>query len=73
MSNDHNSILIDPWNNKNKLITKDDIFTILEKGGFTNAREIMKINNLSFYQTAFIHPYMLKNVFLNRKMIVIKK
>ena len=64
MSSENNTILIDPWNNKNKLITKDDIFTILEKGGFVNARDVMSINNLNYYQTAFIHPsYVKKCIF----------
>lgn len=62
MSSD--TILIDPWNEKNTLLTKDDVYKILETGGFTNAREVMTINNLSFYQTAFIHPsYVKKFIF----------
>tara|TARA_B110000208_G_scaffold182473_1_gene234230 strand:- start:950 stop:1849 length:900 start_codon:yes stop_codon:yes gene_type:complete len=56
--------LLSPWNEKNKLLTKDDVFRILETGGFTNAREVININNLAFYQTAFIHPsYVKKSIF----------
>ena len=63
MSHQEN-ITIDPWNLKNKLLTPDDVYTILEKGGFTNAREVIKINNLDYYQTAFIHPsYVKKHIF----------
>ncbi len=54
-------ITIDPWNDKNKLLTKDDVFNILEKGGFSRARQVMKINNLNYYQTAFIHPSYVEN------------
>lgn len=58
------TITINPWNINNKLLTKDDVFTILEKGGFTQARKVMSINNLKYYQTAFIHPsYVKKNIF----------
>ena len=58
------TITIDPWNEKNKLLTVDDIYKILEKGGFKNCREVMNINNLHFYQTAFIHPsYVKKFIF----------
>ena len=62
MSSDN--ILIDPWNDKNTLLTRDDVYTILEKGGFSNARQVMNINTLSYYQTAFIHPsYVKKFIF----------
>tara|TARA_B110000211_G_C14088323_1_gene557740 strand:- start:2263 stop:3162 length:900 start_codon:yes stop_codon:yes gene_type:complete len=58
------SIVIDPWNGNNKLITKEDVFNILERGGFTNARACMSINKLEYYQTAFIHPsYVKKHIF----------
>jgi len=61
-----NTITIDPWNPKNRLLTKDDVYTILETGGFTKAREIVTINNLGYYQTAFIHPsYVKKHIFDN--------
>ena len=60
------SVVINPWNNKNKLLTKDDVYKILECGGFINARDVVKINNLGYYQTAFIHPsYVKKNIFEN--------
>ena len=58
------TVTIDPWNDKNRLLTKDDIYDIFEKGGFTEARNIVKINNLDYYQTAFIHPsYVKKFIF----------
>jgi ribonuclease-3 len=60
----NNIELLNPWNYNNKLITENDIYTILEKGGFKNAKKIIKINDLSRYQTAFIHSsYIRKNVF----------
>ena len=62
MSSDN--ILIDPWNDKNTLLTKDDVYDIFERGGFLDAKKIVKINNLDFYQTAFIHPsYVKKFIF----------
>ncbi len=58
------SVVINPWNSKNKLLTKEEVFDILERGGFKKAREVMKINNLDYYQTAFIHPsYVRKSIF----------
>lgn len=60
------NVVINPWNNKNKLLTEEDVYQILERGGFTNAREAVKINNLGYYQTAFIHPsYVKKHIFEN--------
>jgi len=60
------NVVINPWNNKNKLLTKEDVYQILERGGFTNARDVVNINNLGFYQTAFIHPsYVKKHIFEN--------
>lgn len=41
---------INPFNNKNKLITKNDIQNILKKYGI-----FQNINNLGIYQEAFIH------------------
>jgi ribonuclease-3 len=64
MNYKNNTVLLDPWNTNNKLLTENDVYTILEKGGFKNARSIIKINNLSSYQTAFIHSsYVRKNIF----------
>jgi ribonuclease III len=54
MSED-NTISLDPWNDKNILLKEDDVYAIFEKAGFTNARDIITINNLEFYQTAFVH------------------
>jgi len=44
-----------PWNKKNKLLTKDDVYRIYEAAGFSNARNLITINNLELYQTAFVH------------------
>ena len=57
-------IIINPWNSENKLLTENDVYTILEKGGFINVRNHIKINNLDYYQTAFIHPsYVKKHIY----------
>ena len=40
------SVVINPWNSKNTLLTRGNVFDILERGGFTKAREVMEINNL---------------------------
>jgi ribonuclease-3 len=64
LSNKNGIVLLDPWNANNRLLTENDVYTILEKGGFTNARKIIKINDLKPYQTAFIHSsYVRKNIF----------
>ena len=74
-----NILTIDPWNDKNHLLTKDDVYDILEKGGFTKAREFITINNLRFYQTAFIHPSYVENFIYNsvndeeKKIVITKK
>jgi len=59
-TSDSNYIQIDPWNDKNKLLTKEDVLAIFEKAGFKNANEIVKINNLKYYQTAFVHSSYVK-------------
>ena len=60
------TVVINPWNPKNKLLTQNDVFEILEKGGFKTARKVLKINNLDYYQTAFIHSsYVKKHIFEN--------
>ena len=57
-------IIVDPWNDKNKLLTENDVYDILERGGFKKARDMIKINNLDYYKTAFIHPsYVKKHIF----------
>ena len=48
MSDDN--IILDPWNDNNNLLTKDDVYNIFEKAGFTNAKDIITINDLSLYQ-----------------------
>lgn len=55
-----NEITIDPWNDKNKKLTEDDVYNILERGGFKKAREYIKINNLDYYQISFVHPSYVK-------------
>lgn len=57
---EENVISLDPWNSKNHLLTEDHVYTILEKAGFSNIRDVMKINNLSLYQTAFVHSSYVK-------------
>ena len=57
---EENIINLDPWNNKNHLLTQDDVYTIFEKAGFSNIREVLKINNLAYYQTAFVHSSYVK-------------
>ena len=58
------SIVLDPWNNQNYLLTVDDVYNIYEKAGFDNARKLISINNLKFYQTAFVHSsYVKKCIF----------
>ena len=62
MSDDN--IILDPWNDNNNLLTKDDVYNIFEKAGFTNAKDIITINDLSLYQTAFVHSsYVKKCIF----------
>ena len=57
---EENIISLDPWNSKNHLLTEDHVYIILEKAGFSNIRDVMKINNLSLYQTAFVHSSYVK-------------
>ena len=66
------TITLNPWNSKNKLLTEDDVYTILKTGGFKNVREHIVINNLKYYQTAFIHPsYVKKHIFDDNKSITL--
>lgn len=48
-------ITINPWNTHNKVLTKEDVYTIFTKCGFKNVKGTIEINDLSLYQTAFIH------------------
>jgi len=48
-------ITVYPWNTNNKLLTKNDVLNMFEKAGFYNSRSLIKINDLSLYQTAFVH------------------
>ena len=61
MTSDVLTITMDPWNQNNRHLTKDDVYNILEKGGFTEARKHMTINNLKYYQIAFTHPSYTEN------------
>tara|TARA_B110000858_G_scaffold7844_2_gene8435 strand:+ start:2110 stop:3054 length:945 start_codon:yes stop_codon:yes gene_type:complete len=53
-------INLDPWNNNNHLLTEEHVYHIFEKAGFSNAKSIIKINNLDAYQTAFVHSSYVK-------------
>jgi len=53
-------ISLDPWNSKNHLLEENHVYEIMEKAGFSNIRDTMKINNLSLYQTAFVHSSYVK-------------
>lgn len=68
---------IDCWNEANHLITENDIYTIFEKGGFINARNVITINDLSIYQNAFVHSSYVKNKIIekqdNKKVILQEK
>lgn len=57
---EENHINLDPWNSNNKLLTEHDVYTILETAGFSNIKDTMKINDLSLYQTAFVHSSYVK-------------
>ncbi len=57
---EENTINLDPWNNNNHLLTEDHVYDILEKAGFSNIRDTMTINDLSLYQTAFVHSSYVK-------------
>ena len=40
------TIVLDPWNSKNHLLTKDDVYGIFDRVGFKDARNHITINNL---------------------------
>lgn len=62
--NEETTITLDPWNDKNHILQEDHVYSIFEKAGFTNARKLIKINDLSLYQTAFVHSsYVKKCIF----------
>jgi len=71
---DKSTIVVDPWNDKNKLITKEDVYIIFEKAGFINANKWIEINDLHYYQTAFVHAsYVKKHLFEGIKQDGTKK
>ena len=51
---------LSPWNEHNRLLTENDVYYIYEKCGFQNVKETIKINDLSLYQTAFVHSSYVK-------------
>ena len=61
MSDDKN-LKLSPWNEYNRLLTKEDVYHIYEKCGFQNVRDILKINDLNLYQTAFVHSSYTKRI-----------
>ena len=61
---DESIITLDPWNDKNHILKESHVYSIFEKAGFTNARQLIKINDLSLYQTSFVHSsYVKKCIF----------
>ena len=54
-------IKLDPWNPKNTLLTKEDVYTIFEKCGINNPRDLIIISNLNLYQQAFVHGSYIEN------------
>lgn len=72
-NSEQTTIIIDPWNENNKLITKEDVYEIYEKVGFKNAKKHITINNLSYYQTAFVHSSYIKKYILEFSKDVTKK
>ena len=60
------TITLDPWNSKNHLLTTDDVYEIFDRVGFKDARKHITINNLKFYQTAFVHSSYVKKCIFNQ-------
>ena len=60
------TITLDPWNSKNHLLTTDDVYDIFDRVGFKDARKHITINNLKFYQTAFVHSSYVKKCIFNQ-------
>ena len=66
MNFNEKTLKLSPWNENNYLLLEEDVYNIYEKCGFENVRETIKINDLSLYQTAFIHgSYIKKKQFDN--------
>ena len=55
LNEDDEVFKLSPWNENNRLITENDIYYIYEKCGFKNVKKTIKINDISLYQTAFVH------------------
>jgi len=63
MTSSNDEILkLSPWNENNVLLKQDDIYYIFERCGFKNVRNTIKINDLSLYQTAFVHSSYTRNL-----------
>jgi dsRNA-specific ribonuclease len=73
-NNQHSTVqsttTIDPWNPNNRLLTKDDVYAIYERAGFTNARQHIQINDLSVYQTSFIHTSYVRNQYTGTNLVL---
>jgi len=54
-------IKLNPWNPKNQLLTKEDIYVIFERCGIPNCRNIINIHNIDVYQQAFVHGSYINN------------
>lgn len=55
MSDTDEVFKLSPWNENNKLLTKKDVYNFFKKCGISNVENVLKINNLAHYQTAFVH------------------
>jgi ribonuclease-3 len=60
------STILDPWNPKNRLLSKEDVYAIYERAGFIDAKKHIQINDLSRYQTAFVHSSYVRNQYTNQ-------
>ena len=63
VDNNNNSldIKLDPWNTNNYKISIEDIYTIFERAGIPNCRDIITISNIDLYQQAFVHGSYIEN------------
>ena len=71
VDNNNNSvdIKLDPWNRNNRKITIDDIYTIFERSGIANSRNILTISNIELYQQAFVHGSYIENTEIKNTII----
>ena len=54
-------IKLDPWNPKNTLLTTEDLYTIFDKCGIPNHKNLIHIYDLQLYQQAFVHGSYIEN------------